>query len=809
MSVQINRAAVVGAGTMGAAIAAHLANAGLPVLLLDIVPTQLTPEEEANGLTLNDAPVRHRIVQAGFDRAKSARPPAFMSPQAEQLVSLGTTEDDLNQLAEVDLVIEAIVEQLEPKQALFERIDAVRKPGSIVASNTSGLPIAKLAAGRSDEFQRHFLGVHFFNPPRYMKLAEIIPTTNTDLTVTETMSRFVADRLGKGAVLCKDTPNFIGNRLYTFSFSFALQYTLQNGYSVEEVDALTGPLLGRPKTATFRLLDLVGIDVAAHIAHNLYDLIPDDPHRELLRDSRLENLLSEMVNRGWLGNKRGQGFYKKDVDAAGNRVFKVLNLTTFEYELPHNPQLEAVATVRKIDDIGRRLSALFQRQADRAVEFVWALLAFELAYAAAVAPEIAHDLKSIDDDMRWGFNYRLGPFELWDRLGVAETVARMEQSGRAVAPWVKEMLAAGIDNFYRTQNGRVTGVYNWDTGQYADLPTPPNQLTIAQLHAENNVIAQNDGATLFDAGDGVLLLEFHTKMNSLDEDIINMMAHARQVLAQNDNFVGLVIGNEGDNFSVGANLVMLGQAAQQGNLNHIRALVESLQSTLLAFRRSPKPVVVAVHNRALGGGVEVVFGGARVVAHAESYIGLVEPGVGLVPAAGGLTEFVRRQLSPAMQTPHTDPLPLAQQILETIGTAKVGGSAAESRALGFLGPQDRIVMNRDQLLYAAKQEVLALVAQGYSPLPPAQLFAGGRDLYAALKAGVWQMQQSGHISEHDAMIGRKLAYIIAGGDLSAAQWLPEEHFLALEIDAFLQLAATEKTQARIAYMLEKGKPLRN
>ena len=810
LSHPIRRVAVIGAGTMGAAIAAHVANAGLPVLLLDIAPDKLTPQEEAQGLTLASPAVRNRLVQAGFDRTRRLTPASFMSKEAESLVRLGNVEDDLPKIAEADWIVEAIIEKLEPKQHMMARIEAVRRPGSIVATNTSGLPITLIAEGRSDEFKRHFLGAHFFNPPRYLKLLEIIPTAETDPAVVEAMTRFGEERLGKGIVLCKDTPNFIGNRLFSISNSFAANYALDHGYTIQEVDELTGPLLGRPKTGTFRLQDLVGIDVARHVAHNLYDLIPHDPYREVLHSPKLDALVDKLLQNGRLGNKSGQGFYKQGKDAQGKRVFMTLNPATLDYEIPEKRRFEAVEAVGNIEELGERVRALLDEpwQNERGAQFVWAVLSYELAYAASVAPEIAHDLKSIDEAIRWGFAFEAGPFQLWDKLGVAETVARMEAAGHEIAPWVKEMLAAGCDSFYRLENGQVTGYYDWASQQYVDMPARPRQIKIDDLRGQGKEVAKNDGASLYELGDGVLLLEFHSKMNALDEDVINMMAQAKSRLAE-DGYAGLVIGNEGDNFCVGANLQLMATAAQQQMFAKIDSLLKQLQDTLLAFRYSSKPVVVAVHGRALGGGAEVVSGASRVVAHAESFIGLVEVGVGLIPAGGGVTMLVRRILSAGMKVEHADPLPLAQQIFETIGLAKVGGSAAESREPGFLGPNDRIIMNHDHLLYEARQEVLKMVAEGYTSPAPTPLYAGGRDLKAALLMGVWLMEEANYISEHDKLIGNKLAHIIAGGDLSRPQWVDEQYFLDLEREAFLELVATEKTQQRMGYMLQTGKPLRN
>jgi 3-hydroxyacyl-CoA dehydrogenase len=806
----IQHVAVIGAGTMGAAIAAHIANAGLPVTLLDIPPNSLTPEEEKKGLTLASPQVRNRLVQAGFERMRRARPAALMSREAEQLLTLGNTEDNFDQIAEADWIIEAIIEQPEPKRALMARIEAARKPGSFITSNTSGLPIASLAEGRSDEFKRHFLGTHFFNPPRTMKLLEIIPTPATDPGVLETMTGFGERRLGKGIVLCKDTPNFIGNRLFSPGNSFAIHYAFEHGYTTEEVDALTGPLLGRPRTATFRLQDLVGIDIAAHVARNLYELVPHDPYREVLRSPRMEQVVDALMQRGWLGNKSKQGFYKQGQDAQGRRAFLLLNPATFEYEAPQNPRFESVEAVSKIPDLGQRLTALFDErwQEDRAVRLAWAVISFDLAYAAACAQEIAHNLKSIDEAVRWGFAYEAGPFELWDKLGVAQTVARMEASDLTVAPWVKEMLAAGCPSFYRLENGQVTGFYDWTRQQYQDMPTHPRHINLNYLRQTQPPLRHNDSASLHHLGEGVLLLEFHTKMNAIDDNIIELMGQARTLLDE-PAYVGLVIGNEGENFCAGGNLLTIAAAAGQGKFETLEAQVKGLQQALLSFRYSSKPVVAAAHGRALGGGAEILLSASRVVAHAESAIGLVEPGVGLVPAGSGVKELVRRIISTAMQIKNTDPLPPAQKILETIGLAKVSGSAAEARELGFLGPADRIVMSRDHLLYEAKQEVLTLVAQGYTPPGPAQFYAGGRDLYAALKVGIWTMQQGGYISEHDRLIGEKLAYIIAGGDLSSPQWVTEAYFLDLERQVFMELVRTEKTQARIEHVLQTGQPLRN
>ncbi|MEM7356572.1 MAG: enoyl-CoA hydratase-related protein, partial [Acidobacteriota bacterium] len=591
---------------------------------------------------------------------------------------------------------------------------------------------------------------------------------------------------------------------------YVIDYALQHGYRFEEVDAITGPLIGRPKTGTFRLQDLVGIDVSAFVGKNLYELIPTDPAREVLRSPRVETLIGGLVERGRLGNKTKAGFYRKSKGPGGKPVFEVLSPETFDYEAQQKVAFEAVEAVAKIRDLGERVRTLCDERhaADRGSQLAWAATSQLLGYAADVAKEIAYDVASIDNAIRWGFAYELGPFELWDRLGVAATVERMENGGFEVADWVKEMLFAEIDSFYRVEDGVVTGCYDWQIKRYADVASDEHHITLGGLRAAAEPVASNGSASLHDLGDGVLLLEFHSKMNAIDDDLIAMVLEAGRQL-ENDAYYGLVIGNDGPNFSVGANLKGIGQAALAGELEGIGKSSGAFQQALQGLRYSAKPVVAAVHGMALGGGAEVALAASRIVAHAESYIGLVEAGVGLLPGGGGLKELVRRQINPAMQVKDADPLPLAQKVLETVAMAKTSTSAAEAKELGFLGPHDRIVMHRDHLLYEAKQEVLAMVADGYRAPSPLPVYAGGRDLLAALQMIPWSMQQAGYASEHDALVANKIAFVIAGGDLSSPGWATEDYFLSLESEAFVELAGTEKTQARIRHMLETGKPLRN
>jgi 3-hydroxyacyl-CoA dehydrogenase len=643
-----------------------------------------------------------------------------------------------------------------------------------------------------------------------MRLVEIIRGDEADPLVVSALAEFISLQLGKGVVFCKDTPNFIGNRIMAIHGGFVMEYALDNGYRFEEVDAVTGPLIGRPKTATFRLQDLVGIDVAHGVAQNLHDLIPGDEYRDVLKSPASARVVGALLERGDLGNKTGQGFYKKTRGEGGKPVFLVLNPETMDYEPPQPVTFPAVAAVSKIRDLGERLQALFaeEHRKDRGAQLAWATVSHLLSYAAARVREIAYDLPSLDQALRWGFAYEAGPFELWDRLGVAETVERMEASGVAVAGWVKEMLAAGCATFYRYDGRRVTGAYHWKDRGYRDLPVDERHIRVEDLHLAGKEIEGNPSASLLDLGDGVLLLEFHSKMNTLDGGIVSLMRRARELL-DDDAWKGLVIGNDGTNFTVGANLQRVVEAALQGQLDEVKKAAGELQGAIQALRFAPKPTVAALHGMVLGGGCEIAMGVPHAMAAAESYIGLVETGVGLLPAGSGMKELVRRRLSPVMEVADADPLPVAQKIVETVGMAKVSTSAAEAAELGFFGDDLRVVMNRDHLLYEAKSEVLALDAAGYVPPAPALLYAGGRDLLAALKVGVWSLAQAGFASEHDAVVVGEVAHVLAGGELSSPQWVDEAYFLELEAQGFVRLLGTEKTQARIRHTLETGKPLRN
>jgi 3-hydroxyacyl-CoA dehydrogenase len=805
MHYAIKKAAVIGAGTMGAAIAAHLANAGIPSLLLDIVPTELTPEEAAAGLSLDSWAVRNRLTSQGLERCLKARPANFYLPDFAERIAIGNLEDNFELLAEVDIIIEAVVERLDIKQALMARIDEVRKPGCIVATNTSGIPIHQIAEGRSESFQQHFMGMHFFNPPRYLRLLELIPHQANPAKLTEFVRAFATDVLGKGVVLCKDTPNFIANRILSIAGSQTLNYALEQGYSVAEVDALTGPAIGRPKTATFRLYDLVGIDVLAHVSENLYAAIPHDRMREVLADPKTRALIQAMVKNKWLGNKTGIGFYKK-VTVNGERQFFSLNPETMEHEAEGKPRFDSIDKGKGIDDVGQRLAMLASAD-DRAGAFIWHILSRLVAYAASCIPEISDTPLAIDQACKWGFNWELGPFETWDAIGVRESVGRMQAEGVEVPEWVAAMLQAGHESFYQLEAGRAVACYDPQQAAYRPIARDEREIDIAWLKAQGHELKANDSASLVDMGDGVLLLEFHSKANALDDDIFNLAESGLEMLDE-PQWLGMVIGNQGKYFCAGANIFGIAVAAQQGEYDLIEEKLKQMQGLLQRFRFSRKPIVAAPFNITVGGGCELVMAAPHVVAAAETYIGLVEVGIGLVPGGGGCKEIVRRVISPPMHTANTRPLPFLQQAFEQIGLAKVATSADEGRRMGILGNEDEIVINADHLLWRAKKAVLDL-APIFVPASSESLYAAGRDAYAALRLALFQLRDGGHASEHDVLVGRQLGYILTGGDMSAGQWAPEDLFLSLERQAFIALCKEPKTIERMWHMLQHNKPLRN
>ena len=789
---------------MGAQIAAHLANARIPTLLLDISPRDLTAEEKAIGLNLDSKEVKNRIAQAGLEAAKKAKPAAFVTPELASLVTVGNFDDDLAKLKNCDLIIEAVVENLEIKRKLYERVDQHRRPGSIVASNTSGIPIHFLAEGRSEDFRRHFLGVHFFNPPRYLHLVEIIRTEWTLPEVSCFLFGFLDQRLGKGVVPAKDRPNFIANRIGTFGALHTIKTMIEDGYSIEEVDKMTGPVVGRPKSATFRTFDIVGLDVFSHVIKNLYEALPEDDEREMFV---APDLLTKMVEKGVLGNKTKGGFYQKRKGEGGKPEFFVIEPQTLEYRPSQKVKLPALDMAKNLEDGGERLKALVWSR-DRVGAFLWKTFSRTLRYAANRIPEIADTVVEVDRAMRWGFAWELGPFEAWDAIGVEKSVARMKEEGQSIPANVEKLLEAGAKSFYKKHDGQQF-YFDFASEQYLPLADPAGTIVLKSVKDRTGVIKKNPGASLIDIGDGVACLEFHSKMNAIGGDTLQMLKFALAEVEK--NFVGLVVGNQGQNFCVGANIMLMLLEAQDENWEELDMMARAFQTSTMSLRYSPKPVVVAPFQMVFGGGCEFVLHADRVRAAAETYIGLVEVGVGIIPAGGGTKEMLVRALdSIPTNMDDADPFPFVKRAFETIALAKVATSAEEARSFGFLGEDDTVSMNTDRLIADAKKEVLALAASGYvPPQPRTDILALGTSALATLKLGIHQMKRAGYISDHDAEIGTQLARILTGGDLNHETRVSEQYLLDLEREAFLSLAGMRKTQDRLAHMLKTGKPLRN
>ncbi|HKA21182.1 MAG TPA: 3-hydroxyacyl-CoA dehydrogenase/enoyl-CoA hydratase family protein [Blastocatellia bacterium] len=801
MSFKINKVAVLGSGTMGSQIAAHCVNAGFDVLLLDIVPTELTPQEAARGLTLDSKPVRNRIVNAGLDVANKIRPAAFFSSKPAGAIRTGNFDDDLGQLSGVDWVIEAVVERLEVKRDLLSRIEKFLKSDAIISSNTSGIPIKAMAEEMPERFRKHFLGTHFFNPPRYLKLVEIIPTAETLPEVVNLIADVCDRRLGKGVVFAKDTPNFIANRIATFSSLNTVRVMKEGGYSIEEVDAMTGPAVGRPKSASFRTTDIVGLDTALYVADNLYPAVPGDERRDELIPP---DFMREMVKRGWTGNKAGQGFYKKVRGEGGKPEYQVLDCNTLEYKPAQKVRFPSLDAAKTIDDTAERIRTLVYGK-DRVGEFLWKTISANLIYAANRIPEIADDIASIDNAVKWGFNHEFGTFELWDVLGVEKSVAKMQEDGLEIPEPARKLLDSGKKSFYERRDGR-TFFFDLRSAEYKEVPSRQGVLILKSLKDRNKIIKKNASASLIDIGDGVVCLEFHSKMNAIGADTISMMNYS--VKDVGENFEALVIGNQAENFSVGANIMLLLLGIQEGEWDEIGMSVRQFQNANMNLRYSQKPVVVAPQGMALGGGCEITMHGDRARAAAESYIGLVEVGVGLIPGGGGVKELLLRAVEDA--TPGEDLFPRIRRVSETIAMARVSTSAAEARELGFLRETDPFTMNRDRLIEDAKQTALSMAREGYTPPHPrTDIPVLGEPALSAIKLAIHMMVRGGYISDYDAHVARKLAYIITGGDLSHKSLVSEQYLLDLEREAFVSLCGERKTQERIQHMLKTGKALRN
>jgi 3-hydroxyacyl-CoA dehydrogenase len=807
MKHRIEKAAVLGAGTMGARIAAHLANAGISCYLLDIVPRELNAEEKRKSMTLETPAVRNRIVLAGLEGAKKARPAAFFTPESARLVTPGNFEDNLAWCGEVDWIIEAVAENLEIKRNLFSRVDAIRKPGTIVTSNTSGLPIKLIAEGRSDDFQQHWAGTHFFNPPRYMKLVELIPGPKTTPAVLESLEEICDLRLGKGVVLAKDTPNFIANRIGTFSMLNALRQMQAMDMTIEEVDACTGQAVGWPKSATFRTADLVGLDVLVNVVRNIYENAPDDESREMYR---VPKFVEDMVARGWLGDKTGGGFYKR-VKKGGESEILTLDWKKMEYRPRQKAKFGSIEAGKGIEDTRERLRALAApalegKGGDKANQFLWSGLSEMCLYAARRVPEIANSIVDVDRAMRWGFAWELGPFEMWNAIGVERMAQALERDGKELPLLAKKVLATPKKVFYETEKGS-TQYFDLATATLKPVEEPAGIIILKALRDRTPVVQSNAGASLIDLGDGVICCEFHSKMNSIGGDIVAMI-HAG-IARLDSQFDAMVIANQAPNFSVGANLMLLLISAQEGEWDDIHMAVRQFQRVNMAIKYAPCPVIAAPQGMALGGGCEISLHSARIQAAAESYIGLVETGVGLVPGGGGTKEMLIRANEHSAGGESLDLFHALKPVFETIAMAKVSTSGEEARSLGFLRPSDLISMNRDRQVADAKQTALAMVRAGYHPPAPAEIRVLGQEFLAAAKLAIHMLVRGEFATEYDGVVSRKLANILAGGGLSAPQTVSEQYILDLEREAFVSLCGERKTQERVAHTLKTGKPLRN
>ena len=807
MKRRIEKAAVLGAGTMGSRIAAHLANAGLPCILLDIVPPDLKAEAPAAE--------RNKIVRAGLEAAKKSKPAAFFTPALAERVSIGNFEDDLARCAEADWIIEVVAENLEIKRKLLSRVTQFRKPGAIVTTNTSGLPVHLIAEAMSEEFQQHWAGTHFFNPPRYMKLVEVIPGPKTSPDVIETLGEFCDRRLGKGVVVAKDTPNFIANRIGTFSMLNAMRLMAKLGMTIEEVDACTGPAVGWPKSATFRTADLVGLDVLVHVVKNIYETAPNDESHEMYK---VPALVEEMARRGWLGDKTGQGFYKK-VKGEGEKEILTLDVNTMEYRPRQKAKFASLEMGKAIEDTRERLRVLVGpvlegQKGDKAQQFIWGGLSEMCLYAARRVPEISDSVVDVDHAMKWGFAWEMGPFEMMDAIGVKAFAAQVQKEGRAIPVAIEKVLTNGRKGFYESEKGKTT-VFDVSTGAVKPLETQPGIIILKSRKEAGREIERNSGASLIDLGDGVVCCEFHAKMNAIGADLIAMLHKGLKRL--DADFDSMVIANQAVNFSVGANLMLMLVAAQEQEWDELHMGVKQFQNVNLALKYAAKPVVAAPQGMALGGGCEIGLHAAKIQAAAEAYIGLVETGVGLIPGGGGTKEMLIRANEHAAGGEDLDLFHALKSVFETIAMAKVGTSAEESRALGFLRREDGVSMNRDRLVGDAKEAALALVRGGYKP-PAASWQEGaqttqikvlGEQFLAGAKLVIHMMQRGGYITDYDAHVGRKLANILAGGPLTSPQLVSEQYVLDLEREAFVSLCGEKKTQERIAFTLKTGKPLRN
>ncbi|MBW2078288.1 MAG: 3-hydroxyacyl-CoA dehydrogenase [Deltaproteobacteria bacterium] len=810
MNSVIKRCGVLGAGVMGATIAAQLVNVGLETVLLDIVFPELTDEDRKKGLTTESKAFRNRLAQKGVEIALKSKPASFYVPEAARLITIGNVEDDLGLLRDVDWIIEAVVERIEIKQQVFGKLETVVTPGTIITSNTSGIPARIMCEGRSEEFRKHFAITHFFNPPRYMKLLEIVPGPDTLPEVVETLAKVCEKVLGKGIVYAKDTPNFVANRIGVYSLLTAIRTMMDLGLSVEAIDKLTGPVIGHPKSASFRTADLVGLDTLLHVADNVYQGAPDDEKREMFKPP---DCIKQMIENNMLGEKSGGGFYKKSKDSEGNRVILSLDYNTLEYSPQEKVKLASLEAAKNISGTAPKIKTLFSGN-DAAGQFTFATLAETLIYSANRIPEIADDIVNVDNAMKWGFAWKMGPFETWDVLGVRESCSKMTEAGFEIPGWVQEMLESGKESFYKKEAGKLY-FYDLASKDYREAPVKPGIILLPSLKEREKKVAGNKGASLIDIGDGVACLEFHTKMNAMGDDIITMVIKSADMVSR--DFLGLVIANHADIFSAGANLPLILFTAQEEEWDELDWMIKAFQDSFMKIKYLDKPVVAAPAGMALGGGCEICMAADRVRFAAETYMGLVEAGVGLIPAGGGTKEVLVRNTEHLFEVQkgglypkQIELMPFVARAFETIAMAKVSTSGPEAIKLGYLRPTDKMTVNRDYLIEDAKKTVLAMNMEGYRPPQPLQeIRVAGENTFAMVKLGLWTMRESGYVTEHDVTVSEKIGHVLCGGNVLSDTKVSEQYLLDLEREAFLSLCGHPMTQARIQHMLSTGKPLRN
>ncbi len=810
MNRVIKKCAVIGAGVMGATIAAQLANVGIETTLLDIVLPELTDNDKKKGLAKDSKEFRNKLAHNGLENTLKSRPASFYIPEYAKLITIGNLEDDRGLLSDVDWIIEVVVERLDIKKSVFENLETVVKPGTIISSNTSGIPAKAMCEGRSENFRKNFAITHFFNPPRYMKLLEVVPGPDTLPEVIETLAETCEKVIGKGIVYAKDTPNFVANRIGTYGMFYGIKAMMDLGLTIEAIDKLTGPVIGHPKSASFRTADLVGLDTLLHVADNVYQGAPDDEKREMFQPP---DFVKKMIENNLLGEKSRQGFYKKGKDSKGKKVILSLDYTTMEYSPQEKVKLASLEAAKNISGTAQKIKSLYSAK-DAAGQFTFTTLTETLIYSANRIPEIADDIVNVDNAMKWGFAWKMGPFEIWDAIGVGKSVAKMKEAGYQIPTWVQEMLDSGKESFYKRETGKLY-FYDLPSKDYKEVSVKPEIILLPSLKDREKKVAGNKGASLIDIGDGVACLEFHAKMNAMGDDIISMVMKSADIVSK--DFQGLVIANHADNFSAGANLPLVLFTAQEEEWDELDWMIKHFQDSFMKLKYLDKPVVAAPAGMALGGGCEICMASDRVRFAAETYMGLVEVGVGLIPAGGGCKELLIRNTGNLFEVQkggiypkQIELMPFVARAFETIAMAKVSASGPEAIKLGYLKSTDKMTANRDYLIEDAKNTVLAMNMEGYKTQRPLdEIRVAGENTFAMIKLGLWTMHESGFITEHDVTVSTKVGYVLCGGNVLEYTKVSEQYLLDLEREAFLSLCGDPKTQERIQHMLNTGKPLRN